>query len=124
MDVLSLEMSASGYENILVITDHFTRFAQAIPSKNQTAKTTTRLLFDTFVCQYCFPARHHSDQCRNFESKVIKELCSIANNDKSRTTPYHPMGNGMPERFNQTFLNMLEHWRAIKSRTGSLMCCL
>lgn len=27
--------------------------------------------------------------------------------DKSRTTPYHPMGKGMAERFNQTLLNML-----------------
>ena len=107
MDFLALEMSAGGYENILVITDHFTRFAQAIYSKNQTAKTTARLLFDNFVCHYGFPARLHSDQGRNFESKVIKELCSIASIDKSRTTPYHPMGDGMPERFNQTLLNML-----------------
>ena len=107
MDFLSLEMSAGGYENILVITDHFTRYAQALPSKNQTAKTTARLLFDNFICHYGFPARLHSDQGRNFESQVIKELCSIANIEKSRTTPYHPMGNGMPERFNQTLLNMV-----------------
>lgn len=107
MDFLSLEMSAGGYENILVITDHFTRYAQAIPTKNQSAKTTARILFDNFICHYGFPARLHSDQGRNFESEVIKELCSIANIDKSRTTPYHPMGNGMPERFNQTLLNML-----------------
>ena len=107
MDFLSLEMSADGYETILVITDHFTRYAQALPSKNQTAKTTARLLFDNFICHYGFPARLHSDQGRNFESQVIKELCSISNIEKSRTTPYHLMGNGMPERFNQTLLNML-----------------
>ena len=105
---LSLEITAGGYEHILVITDHFTRFAQAIPSRNQTPKTTAKLLFDNFVYfHYGFPARLHSDQGRNFESEVIKELCTLANVDKSRTTLYHPMGNAMPERFNQTLLNML-----------------
>ena len=93
MDFLSLEMSAGGYEHILVITDHFTRYAQAIPSRNQTAKTTARLLSDSFVCHYGFPSRLHSDQGRNFESEVIKELCAIASVDKTRTTPYHPVGN-------------------------------
>ena len=107
MDFLSLEMSAGGYEHILVITDHFTRYAQAYPTKNQSAKTTARALFDNFICHYGFPARLHSDKGRNFEREVIKELCSIASIDKSRTTPYHPMGNGIPERFNQTLLNML-----------------
>ena len=39
---LSLERSKGGVENILVITDHFSRYAQAIPTKNQTARTTAK----------------------------------------------------------------------------------
>ncbi|KAL5013852.1 hypothetical protein ScPMuIL_008122, partial [Solemya velum] len=54
-----------------------------------------------------FPSKLHSDQGKNFMSHVIKELCKIAGVKKTRTTPYHPMGNGMPERFNQTLINML-----------------
>ena len=107
IDFLSLERSKGGQEHILVITDYFTRYAQAFPTRNQLAKTTARVLFDQFIVHYGFPARIHSDQGRNFESAVIKELCSIDGVQKSRTTPYHPMGNGMVERFNQTLLNML-----------------
>ena len=107
IDFLTLERSKGGFEKILVITDHFTRYAQAIPTRNELAKTTAKHLFENFISHYGFPARLHSDQGRNFESSVIKELCRLGNVEKSRTTPYHPMGNGMVERFNQTLLNML-----------------
>ena len=107
MDYLSLERSKGGFENVLVITDHFSRYAQAFPTKNQTARTTARVLFDQFIVHYGFPARIHSDQGQNFESKLIQELCLIAGVEKSHTTPYHAMGNGQVERFNQTLLQML-----------------
>lgn len=107
IDFLSLERSKGGYENVLVITDHFSRYAQAYPTKNQTAKTTAKVLFEHFIVHYGFPARIHSDQGPNFESHLIGELCSLAGIEKSRTTPYHAMGNGMVERFNQTLLKML-----------------
>ena len=107
VDYLSLERSKGGVENILVITDHFSRYAQAIPTRNQTAKTTARVLFDRFIVHYGFPAHIHSDQGQNFESNLIKELCQIARVEKSRTTPYRLMGNGQVERFNQTLLKML-----------------
>ena len=107
MDYLSLEPSKGNIENVLVITDHFTRYALAYPSKTQTAQATARILWDNFICHYGFPEKFISDQGRNFESDLIKELCKIAGVKKAHTTPYHPQGNGQCERFNSTLCNML-----------------
>jgi hypothetical protein len=79
IDYLSLEQSKGGYENILVITDHFTRYAQAIPTRNQMANTTAKCLWENCIQHYSFPTRLHSDQGRNFISKIIVELCKLAN---------------------------------------------
>ena len=71
------------------------------------ATTTAAAFFNEFVVRYGFPDRIHSDQGANFESDLIKNLCHLANIEKSRTTSYHPMGNGQCERMNRTLLNML-----------------
>ena len=107
IDYLSLEISKGGFENILVITDHFSRFALTIPTGNQKAHVTAKALFENFFLYYGFPAKLHSDKGANFERKVIKKLCKLAGIKKTRTTLYHLMGNGMVERYNRTLLNML-----------------
>ena len=107
LDYLSLEPSKGNIENVLVITDHFTRYALAYASKTQTAQATARILLDNFICHYGFPEQFISDQGRNFESDLIQELCKIAGVKKLHTTPYHPQSNGQCERFNSTLCNML-----------------
>ncbi|XP_060573187.1 uncharacterized protein LOC132731091 [Ruditapes philippinarum] len=104
MDFLKLEKCISGYEDVLVITDHFTRYANAIPCRNQKATTTARALYEHFIIHYSFPEQLHSDQGRNFESKVIKEQANVR---KTGTTPFHTMGNPSAERFNRTLNRML-----------------
>lgn len=118
MDFLSIEPDRSNTKDVLVITDFFTKYAVAIPTPNQKARTVAKHLWENFVIHYGFPEKLHSDQGRDFESKTIKELCDLAGIRKVRTTPYHPRGNPV-ERFNRTLLDMLgtlktdekQHWR-------------
>ena len=46
LDYFKIESSKGNIENVLVITDHFTRYAQAFPSKTQTALATAKLLWN------------------------------------------------------------------------------
>ena len=102
MDYLTLE-PAKGIGNVLVITDHFTKYALAIATKIQTAKTTAEVFHEHFITHYGIPTRIHSDQGATFESEIVKELCKITAMTKSRTTPYHPMGKPYPRAFQPHF---------------------
>ena len=64
MDFLSIEPSKGNIENVLVVTDHFTRYVQAYPSKTQTAQATAKLLWENFIRHYGFLEKFLSDQGR------------------------------------------------------------
>ena len=58
----------------------------------------------------------HSNQGTNFESTILKQTLQAYGVTKSRTTAYHPQGDGMAERFNRSLLQLLRsytqtyHW--------------
>ncbi|KAL0198302.1 hypothetical protein M9458_006842, partial [Cirrhinus mrigala] len=107
VDFTVLEPSSSGLENVLVMTDVFTKYTLAVPTRDQRAETAAQVLAVEWFCMFGVPGRIHSDQGRNFEFSLIQQLCSLYKVEKSRTTPYHPAGNGQCERFNRTLHNLL-----------------
>ena len=92
---------------VLVVTDHFTWYAKAYVTTNQTAHMVAHVFINEYIANYGWPEKILTNQAKDFEGKVFKELCDQALIKKLRTTPYHPQGNGQPERFNCTLLTML-----------------
>lgn len=107
VDFTILEPSRTGVENVLVITDVFSKYTLAIPTRDQRATTVAQVLVNEWFYKLGVPGRIHSDQGRNFEASLIQQLCVLYGIHKSRTTPYHPQGNGQCERFNRTLHNLL-----------------
>ena len=106
--MIAVEVPVSNHNNryLLVIQDYFTKWAEAIPLPNQTAELITKeivKLFSTFG----IPDILHSDQGRNFESSLLRQTLEAFGVSKSRTTAYHPQGDGMVECLNRSLLQML-----------------
>ena len=107
VDILKVPMSVRGNQYLLVVQGHFSKwpFAKAIP--DQKAERIVQILKDDVFTLVGPPQRLHSDQGRNFESRILGDLCKAFGVTKSHTTPYHPMGNGLVERMNRSLLTLL-----------------
>ena len=75
IDFLTIEAGANSKSskdvNVLIITDHFTRYAQAFVTASQQAPVVARILWDKFFMYFGLPEKILTDQDWNFESKLI-----------------------------------------------------
>ncbi|CAB4030242.1 Retrovirus-related Pol poly from transposon 412 [Paramuricea clavata] len=109
MDFLHLnELRTGGYEYILVKVDHFTRFAQAYPTRTKKGRTAAEKLYNDFILKYGFPSRILHDQGREFENKLFHQLDKSCDNSIENNTVSPTKQRYKAERFNKTLLSMLK----------------
>ena len=118
LDFVHLEKSIGGYEYILVIVDHFTRFTQAYATTNKSARTAANKLYNDFILRFGFRARILHDQGGEFENKLFHRLEECCDMFRSRTTPYHPKEMGKQSVLTKHFYPCCEHCQNTRSLGG------
>ena len=77
IDLTKLEPASDNRDNVLVLTDVFTKLSQAIPTRNQEAVTVATVLVKEWFQRYGVPAQIHSDQGRDFVYGTHPKLCHV-----------------------------------------------
>ncbi|GFY32847.1 transposon Tf2-9 polyprotein [Trichonephila clavipes] len=101
-------VSSQGHKYILCLMDQHSRWPEAIPLKSLTAKSTCEALLEIFS-RTGIPEVIVMDNATNFTASLTQEFLKILGACPRFSTPYHPEGNGLLERWNQTLKNMLHH---------------
>jgi transposase InsO family protein len=108
MDILGpLPESEKGNRYIVVISDYFSKWVEAVPTTNMEAATIADVFVNTFVTRFGVPHQLHTDQGRQFESDLFQQICRLLDIDKTRTSPYWPQSDGLVERYNSNVEAML-----------------
>ena len=100
-------MSSQGNRYIMTYVDYATRWPEAIPLPDITTERVADALIGIFS-RLGFPSEILSDRGSQFTSTLMNEICRLINVKQSFTTPYHPMSNGLNERFNGTLKSLLK----------------
>ncbi|XP_069995401.1 uncharacterized protein [Penaeus vannamei] len=103
--------ASDGCKYILTLVDFSTRWPEAVPLRNIDAVTVAEAMVEIF-CRIGIPRQVLSDRGTQFTSAMMEEVLRLLSIKGLKTTPYHPMCNGLCERFNGTLKKMLKRMAA------------
>ncbi|CAC5365555.1 unnamed protein product [Mytilus coruscus] len=108
LDILgAVTRTYKGNKYVIVVTDYFTRYAEAYGVPDIEAQTVADKLLEESICRYGLPLQIHTDQGSQFTSDLFIQLCNKLHIDKTRNSPFHPQSSGLVERLNRTIEDMI-----------------
>jgi hypothetical protein len=107
---------------ILTLVDYATRYPEAVPLPSVETERVAEALVDMFS-RVGVPEEILTDMGAQFTSGLMAEVSRLLSMKQLTTTPYHPMCNGLVERFNGTLKQMLKRMCKEKPKDWDRYIC-
>uniref|UniRef100_A0A5S6Q3Y4 RNA-directed DNA polymerase n=1 Tax=Trichuris muris TaxID=70415 RepID=A0A5S6Q3Y4_TRIMR len=100
-DIVGPLPSSDGYRYLITAVDRFTRWPEAWPARDSSARTVAEIFFANWVARFGVPCQVTTDRGRQFESHLWATLSKLLGTEHAPTSAYHPQANGLVERFHR-----------------------
>lgn len=111
MDILGpLPEAEDGSKYLLVMQDYFTKWPEMIALKSVDTDAVLNWLTFDIIPRHGVFSELITDQGVQFISEKFKSFCRSVGIKHKTTSPFHPQTDGMVEKFNRTFLNMIRNY--------------
>ena len=95
--------SSGGHGYIIVAVDYFTKWAEAMPTFNNTRQIVSLFFFNHIIARFWVPQAIVTDHGKNFRNYMMSELTAKLGLSHDNSTPYYPQSNGQVEAINTIF---------------------
>uniref|UniRef100_A0A2N9I468 Uncharacterized protein n=1 Tax=Fagus sylvatica TaxID=28930 RepID=A0A2N9I468_FAGSY len=99
--------ASGGYIWILVATEYFTKWVEAIPLRRATGAAVANFIREHIITRFGIPYKLITDNGTPFINKDVREVLEHYRVKHRRSTPYYPQGNGQAEATNRMLLRIL-----------------
>jgi hypothetical protein len=99
--------SVGGHGYIIVAVDYFTKWAEAMPTFDNTGKTAALFLFNHVIARFGVPQAIVTDHGSHFRNFMMSELTKKLGLHHDSSTPYYPQANGQVEAINRVLITMI-----------------
>ena len=108
IDLVGPLPTSQGFTYLLTCVDRFTRWPEAIPIGDSTAETVAQAFVNGWISRFGVPSTITTDRGQQFESSLWTQLMKLLGTSRVRTTAYHPIANGLVERFHRQLKTALK----------------